>query len=111
MKRVLSIGLFSTAISLFAVHGLFHLWEWLWWPPPDALQVLYGSSEAGRLVHAVTEAIVVLALVLGLKESIEYRLKVARQRRGLALLLSLAKYGPGNEKVRDPSDKSELPRS
>ena len=104
-------GLFSLAISLFAVHGLFHLWEWLWWPPPDALRALYGATEAGRLVHAATEAIIALALFVGLKESIEYRLKVARQRRGLALLLSLAKYGPGNEKVRDPSDKSELPRS
>ena len=65
-SRRLSVGLFSTAIALFAVHGLFHLWEWLWWPPPDALSALYGATEAGRLVHAATEAIIALALVLGL---------------------------------------------
>ena len=64
--RALSLGLFSAAIGLFAVHGLFHLWEWLWWPPPDALSALYGATETGRLVHAVTEAIIALALFLGL---------------------------------------------
>ena len=61
-----SIGLFSTAIGLFAVHGLFHLWEWLWWPPPDALSALYGATDVGRLAHAVTEVIIALALFLGL---------------------------------------------
>ena len=54
------------ALALFLVHGLFHLWEWLWWPPPRALEALYGPSELGRVVHAVTEAIIALALVVAL---------------------------------------------
>ena len=57
---------YGAALVLFAVHGLFHLWQWLWWPPPDTLQALYGPSELGRYVHAVTEAIVALALVAAL---------------------------------------------
>ena len=61
-----AFGLFLAAIMLFAVHGLFHLWEWLWWPPPDALSALYGATEAGRYVHAATEAIIALALFMGL---------------------------------------------
>ena len=66
LNRAWSIGLFTTAIALFAVHGLFHLWEWLAWPPPDALSALYGATDAGRLAHAATEAIIALALFLGL---------------------------------------------
>ena len=65
-RQAWSIGLFLTAIGLFAVHGLFHLWEWLWWPPPDALSALYGATDAGRPAHALTEAIIALALFLGL---------------------------------------------
>ena len=66
MNRMWSISLFLAAIGLFAVHGLFHLWEWLWWPPPDALSALYGATETGRLAHALTEAIIALALFMGL---------------------------------------------
>jgi hypothetical protein len=51
---------------LFAVHVVYHVWQWLAWPPPDALAWLYGPSELGRVVHAVTEAIVALALVIAL---------------------------------------------
>ena len=69
--KALSVGLFSTALGLFAVHGLFHLWEWLWWPPPDALSALYGATDAGRLAHAVTEAIIALALFLGLCQAVQ----------------------------------------
>ena len=69
MNRAWNVGLFSTAIGLFAVHGLFHLWEWLWWPPPDALSALYGATEAGRLIHALTEAIIAIALYVGLAHS------------------------------------------
>ena len=71
MNRALRVGLFSTAIGLFAVHGLFHLWEWLWWPPPDALSALYSATDAGRLAHAVTEAIIALALILGLCQAVQ----------------------------------------
>ena len=66
LGRVL-IAFYGTALGLFALHGLFHVWEWLWWPPPDVLQALYGPSELGRYIHAVTEAIIALALVLGLR--------------------------------------------
>lgn len=66
-----SAFVFLVALVLFAVHGLFHLWEWIAWPPPDALQALYGASEAGRYVHAVTEAIIALALFLGLWEALK----------------------------------------
>ena len=71
MKHALSIGLFLTAIGLFAVHGLFHLWEWLWWPPPDALSALYGATDAGRLAHAATEVIIAMALFLGLWQAVQ----------------------------------------
>ena len=60
------IAFYGAALGLFALHGLFHLWEWLAWPPPDALQALYGPSDLGRVVHTVTEAIIALALVLAL---------------------------------------------
>ena len=63
--------IFSSAIGLFVVHGLFHLWEWLWWPPPDALSALYGATDAGRLAHAATEVIIAMALFLGLWQAVQ----------------------------------------
>ena len=65
--------LFGIAFALFLVHGLFHLWEWLWWPPPHALQALYGPSELGRVVHAVTEALIALALVVAFWKAFKSR--------------------------------------
>ena len=56
----------TLAIVAFAIHVTFHAWEWLAWPPPAVLQALYGPSELGRVIHAVTEAIIALALVLAL---------------------------------------------
>jgi hypothetical protein len=73
------------------------------------LEALYGASEASRVIHAGTEAIIALALVLALKEEVKDRLKVSRQLRGLSLLLRLAKHGPRDEKVRDPADEGDLP--
>jgi len=58
--------LLVVALSLFGLHAIYHVWQWLAWPPPDALESLYGPSDVGRVVHAVTEAIVVLALLTGL---------------------------------------------
>ena len=53
-KNGASIVLVGAALAVFSLHALFHLWEWLAWPPPDALQALYGPSELGRVVHAAT---------------------------------------------------------
>ena len=54
------------ALSLLGLHSAFHVWEWLWWPPPSILEALYGHHEVGRGFHAVTEAVVVVALAAGL---------------------------------------------
>jgi hypothetical protein len=58
IKRLLALN----ALVLLGLHAAYHLEEWLWWPP-DVLGSLYGPSDVGRALHAVTEAIVVLALV------------------------------------------------
>ena len=60
------LAIHTGSLSLLVVHALYHLWQWLAWPPPAALEALYGPSDVGRVIHAVTEAIVVLGLFLGL---------------------------------------------
>lgn len=70
MPRV-RLALVALALGLFGLHGLYHLWQWLAWPPPDVLEVLYGHSEVGRYIHVLTEAIVALALFLALKDVLQ----------------------------------------
>ena len=65
-QRNVVVALYVSALSLLGIHSVFHVSEWLWYPPYDALTWLYGSSDVGRFVHAVTEIVVVSGLVTAL---------------------------------------------
>lgn len=82
------------ALSLLALHTAFHLTEWRWWPPPDVLQALFGAHDVGRVFHAATEVIVILALLAGLWTVVVERPArwtdeyVADAEKGVMLLLA-----------------------
>ena len=57
------------ALFLFSTHVMYHLWQWIAWPPPELLEALYGNSEVSRWIHAATEIVIGLALVLSLRRT------------------------------------------
>lgn len=66
------------AFLLFALHGLFHLFDWTFWglqleifrAPREILYPLFGAHDLyGYIAHATMEGLVGLALILAIRAS------------------------------------------
>lgn len=85
-NRTAFVVVYVAALSLFVLHGAFHVWGdamLLGYGPANPLGWLLGPSDVGHVVHVLEFAIVVLALFLSLwralREEVSPRSLEARQ--------------------------------